>query len=152
MNLTFLILQTSAEDGYAIWCLLVALVSILESIGSIVLIRTLVNVQHPDVHGDCHCTLELNPLSEGIPTKKRVKHKLSSTSWPGHHSQSKERSKVPDQCWQHGSILGSVHTSSGRCRLPAPLIWSTSWASTSLGYRNSLTIYKRKILVSNYQS
>ena len=70
MNLSFLILQTSAEDGYAIWCLLVALVSILESIGSIVLIRTLVNVQHPDVHGDCHCTLELNPLSEGIPTKK----------------------------------------------------------------------------------
>ena len=44
---------------------------VLEGVGSVVLVRTLVNVQHPDVHGDGNGALELDPLPEGVPSEER---------------------------------------------------------------------------------
>jgi len=62
--------EPSAQNWNTVRRLLVTLVGVLECVGNVVLVRTLVNVQHPDVHGDCHRSLEFDSLPEGVPTEE----------------------------------------------------------------------------------
>ena len=62
--------KTSPKDGDAVRRFLVTFVGPLESVGGVIVVGALVDVQHLDVHRHSHGSLELNPVPQTVPTKE----------------------------------------------------------------------------------